>query len=459
MPLFFESHPIQTLLYGNRSVRQVYLGSRLIWPEALQHGIRSFGLCKTHAAFVLNDGTFWTIGSNKHGQLCRIDPGGSWTTPNLAQVPGIHDAVMVAVSCTENGEGTTVLLRDRGRVFSAGFSNSESLYVSTSERIAWTSLGRHGISGSPIFSNFSEVIGLSQICNLWHGRQRLLVQRSNGFVYGYGLDWDVNRAMFQWMQVKDSGGQPLHCADISLHALSPVILRSDGSVDFTGPIAPWFRPVSWPTQDTNILEPVPRTSFLTGIRKITTGRSHLVVLTQNGLLHTVGSDRFGQLCSEKFQYRNPEQGCLLAGEPIVDIACGDHHTVVLLHNGTVKTAGQNHRGQLGRAVVTGNGHDWLYYTGPDRVTEEGWFGNFDVIPGIEDATAVYAGGDMTMILRESGITVCGDNEFGQLGIMTEQHITNADDRMVWCENWHGSRPSFETNLRNAKFHESWNFQG
>jgi len=428
--------------YGNRSIRSVYVGPKLVWPEAEYHGIRSLALCKSHAAFVLNDGTLWTTGSNSHGQLCRIGPSGSWHTPNPAPVPDVTDAKAVVVANTVNGEGTTVVLRERGRVWSAGYSTSPTLSVTAAEPRAYTSLGRSGISGSPTFCNFAEVLGLSDIRKLWLGRGRLLVQRGNGAVYGYGLDWNANRVLFQWMRIPDTNGVPLACSEMALQCRSLVALHDDGSVGVHGPIAGWTRPAEFYPQYTAVLDPAPSATFLTGIRKVTTGLSHLAAVTRTGQLHISGSDQYGQLGSRKFAFRNPERGLLLDGEPVMDVACGDNHTVILCRDGRVKTAGRNHRGQLGRPVPVGNGHDWLYCSGADRVVRDGWFGNADFIPGIDDAIAVTAGGDGTMIVRKSGITVCGDNEFGQLGTVTERHILNSADRPAWRE----TRTPFETNL-------------
>ena len=433
--------------YGHRRIKSVYVGQPLIWPQATLFGIRSASICKTHAAFVLNDGTLWTCGSNLHGQLCRIGPSGSWNTPNLSRVPGIEDAVGVVVSCTVAGEGSTVVLREHGRIHSAGAS--PPLTVSATNKIVYSALGRQSVSGSPTFLNFAEVLGTYYVRKIWHGRGRLFIQRNDGIVYGYGLDWDTNRAALQWMPVKDIAGESLVCSDLSAHASHPVVLRDDGTVSLLGPIADWHRPSEFPTSQTNALQPLSDVRFWEGIRKLATGRSHLAAITRTGFLCTAGSDRYGQLCSAKYQYRNPYRGYLLDDESVTDVACGDHHTVILCRNGRVKTGGRNDRGQLGRAIPVGNGHDWLYFVGADHVVQEGWFGNTDYLPDINDAVAVYAGGDSTIIVRRSGIDVCGDNEFGQLGVATEKHVINSIDRSSWRESWLGDRTAFLTNRRGA----------
>jgi len=438
--------PLVAIYHGDRKIECVLVGTELVWLEANLHGIRSASLCKTHSAFVLNNGTLWTCGSNLHGQLCEVRPSGSWHTPNLAQVPGITDAISVAVSCNVAGEGSTVVLREHGRLHSAGAS--PTLAVSATQKIAYSALGRQSVSGSPVFSNFAEVLGTYYVQKIWHGRGRLFIHRSDG-VYGYGLDWDANRATFQWMPVRDPGGKTLVCSDLSAHALSPAVLRSDGSVLLLGPIADWHRPQGFPNSQTNVLQPSLDDRFLDGIRKLTTGQSHLAAITGAGFLRTAGSDRYGQLCSVKYQYRNPYRGYVLDDVPAADVACGDNHTVILCRNGRVKTGGRNNRGQLGRAVPVGNGHDWLYFVGEDHVMQEGWYGNMDDIPEIDDAVAVYAGGDSTVIICRSGIVVCGDNEFGQLGVRTEKHFVNSSDRNSWRESWQGSRTPFLTNRQTA----------
>ena len=437
------------IYFRGRAVQRLYVGSKLVWPEAERHGIRSASLCRTHSAFVLNNGTFWTCGSNRHGQLCRIGPSGRWDKPNLKQVPDITDAKAVAVSCTPDGEGSTVLLREHGRIHSAGYSNSSSLSVTSTLKRVYSSLGRDGLSGSETFCNFTEILGIHSIDRIWHGRGRLIVRKSDGGVYGFGLDWDTNRGLLRWMQVEDSYGEPLACSDLSLHAEPLVALCSDGTLAIHGPIAPWHRPSEFPASATSVLQPYANEHFLSEIRKVSTGLSHLAAVTRTGYLRMVGSDEFGQLCSPAFRYANPEKGHRL-DEPVRDAACGDYHTVILYPYGRVKTGGRNQRGQLGREIPVGCGHDWLYFTGADRVTENGWFGNGDFIPGIDDATAVYAGGDSTLIVRRNGITVCGDNEFGQLGTATDKHVVNATDRTVWNESGGNPKNPFRTNLTPLK---------
>lgn len=431
------------IYYRGRAIKSIYVGSKLVWPEADRFGIRSASICKTHAAFVLHDGTFWTVGNNEHGQLCRVGPSGSWSQPNLEQVPGITDAREVVVSSTPSGEGSTVLLREHSRIYSAGFSNSSILSVSATEKRAYSSLGRESGSGSLEFSNFAEILGILAVNRIWHGRGRLIVRKLDGSVHGFGLDWDNNRGLLRWMQVNNSYGDPLVCSDLSLQTKHFVALREDGTVAIHGPLADWHRPSELPASDTNALQPYASESFLSGIKKISTGLSHLAAVTRDGFFHVAGSDRYGQLCSHRFQYSNPEKGRRLEDEPIKDVACGDHHTVILCKDGRVKTGGRNQCGQLGRQVPAGHGHDWLYFTGSDQVTRYGWYGNCDYIPDIDDAIAVYAGGDSTMIVRKSGITVCGDNEFGQLGVVTSKTITNAADRLAWSD---GGKAPFETNL-------------
>lgn len=443
MPILSADKKLVAAYHSDRKIKGIYVGMKLVWPEAEQHGIRSAALCKTHAAFVLNDGTFWTTGSNEHGQLCRIGSSGSWNAPNLEQVPGITDARTVVVSNTPEGEGSTALLREYGRIYSAGYSNSSSISVSSTNKRAYTSLGRDCVSGSPTFSNFAEILGLHSITQIWHGRGRLIVQNRLGTVYGFGLDWEANRGLLRWMEVNNSYGEPLVCSDLSIQTPYFTVLRDDDTVAVHGPIADWHRPTELSASDTLILQPYADEYFLSGIKKISTGLSHLAAVTRSGYFHAAGSDRYGQLCSPRFQYSNPERGRLVDSESVADVACGDHHTVILCRDGRVKTGGRNRCGQLGRSVPVGNGHDWLYYTGADRTSQHGWFGNCDYVPDIDDAVAVYAGGDSTMIVRKSGITVCGDNEFGQLGVATDKSINNADDRFDWSTE--GKVP-FETNL-------------
>ena len=83
------------------------------------------------------------------------------------------------------------------------------------------------------------------------------------------------------------------------------------------------------------------------------------------------------------------------------IAAGAAHSVVLRSDGTVWTFGENNAGQLGSPTNNGNPN-------PNPTPTQ--------VPGLTNVTAIAAGGDETLALRNDGtVWAFGDNLYGQLG--------------------------------------------
>ena len=83
--------------------------------------------------------------------------------------------------------------------------------------------------------------------------------------------------------------------------------------------------------------------------------------------------------------------------PVLEVACGNEHTIFRLEDGTVMGCGLNIYGQLGHGLPS------LY--SPVRVEESA------------AVAGVYCAADYTCLLYEDGtIAVCGGNMSGQLGV-------------------------------------------
>lgn len=104
----------------------------------------------------------------------------------------------------------------------------------------------------------------------------------------------------------------------------------------------------------------------------------------------------------------PQQVTVPTASPIIQIACGLHHTVALCANGDVFTFGSNQHGQLG----TG---DLLPYSGPVQVKLN------SVI------VQVAAGSNHTVLMSSRGVVYTfGNHSKGQLGRLPHdvQHNVN-----------------------------------
>lgn len=109
----------------------------------------------------------------------------------------------------------------------------------------------------------------------------------------------------------------------------------------------------------------------------------------------VGSDHERE--TSKLTLLAPAQLLLPGSSPAVQVACGMHHTVLLLQNGQVYTFGSNQHGQLGHGDLILRGSPTLVYSLPT-------------------VTQVAAGSNHSVFLTAWGrVYTCGSHQRGQLG--------------------------------------------
>lgn len=135
--------------------------------------------------------------------------------------------------------------------------------------------------------------------------------------------------------------------------------------------------------------------------QIACGLHHSVLLLQNGQVYTFGSNLYGQLGCGDVLAKNCIQHVKLPNSA-VHIAAGSNHTVILTSKGEVYTFGDYQKEQLGRqsnAVdVSQPGHSSSSYSNP----RSPWHCIPNAIPNIgprygRRATWVGASGDQTFV--------------------------------------------------------------
>lgn len=132
------------------------------------------------------------------------------------------------------------------------------------------------------------------------------------------------------------------------------------------------------------------------------GNAHTLVLLENGDVYSFGSNSSGQLGvprEDKTPHHIPRK-ISLPGKAKA-IAAGDIHSLVLLENGDVYAFGHNRSGGLGYDAAGGVNYSFT----PGKVQ------------GIGAAKAVSAGSQSSLVLLENGdLYSFGNNQYGQLGL-------------------------------------------
>ncbi|CAG8442511.1 17764_t:CDS:1 [Funneliformis caledonium] len=168
-----------------------------------------------------------------------------------------------------------------------------------------------------------------------------------------------------------------------------------------------------------------------GVEKVVCGLRHVVCLNKEGNCFGWGSNKFGQLTNvdkenviveknnksvrrkkkEKL-YFEPIKIFHDLDQRVIDVACGQYHTVLLTHDGKIFTFGLNKYGQLG-------------YDSPAKV-------QFSDIPkkiehgSISRVKSVHCGWNNTIVICDDGkLFICGRNDHGQCG---KDNPKNDDER-------------------------------
>ena len=139
------------------------------------------------------------------------------------------------------------------------------------------------------------------------------------------------------------------------------------------------------------------------VLKIATGLDHSVILLENGSVWAAGKNEWGQLGTGNTFTRWTFSPMIIDPAALfIDIAAGDQHSLVLKNDGTVWATGRNIVGQLG----IGTSGDFTV-----TLTEMTDFNN--------NITAIAAGGSYSLVLKNDGtVWGTGGNTVGQLGVGT-----------------------------------------
>ncbi|MBL0140556.1 MAG: hypothetical protein IPP91_00380 [Betaproteobacteria bacterium] len=129
---------------------------------------------------------------------------------------------------------------------------------------------------------------------------------------------------------------------------------------------------------------------------ISAGNHHSVALSADGTVRTWGDDSTGQLgLGRTLQSTTP--AAVLGVSSVAQVSSGQNHVVALLRDGTVWAWGANNVGQLGDGTVT------------NRSTPA-------PVEGLAGVIAISAGGDHTLALKGDGtVWSWGVNYHGELG--------------------------------------------
>jgi alpha-tubulin suppressor-like RCC1 family protein len=335
-----------------------------------------------HGAWLKPDGTLWTWGSNRYGQLGRN--GDDSESP--VRVPGLSGVKDVA--CAANA--TFAVLGD-GRVMTFGGNEYGQL-----------GNGQVKDSAEPL-----PVPGLNNVVAVASAHRSTLALTSEGMVWEWGDDSKGSLPN----QVAGLDGV-IAIARAEAHG---VALKKDGTV--------WVWGMYHGAGDLGngcygcAGEPI-RVPDLSEVAAITAGYQLTVALKKDGTVWTIGYGEAGQLGDgTRRSVSRPVKVSNLAG--VKAIAAGYMHVLALNGDGTVWAWGDNHYGELGNPGFNFSSKDIK----PDNHPKPVHCGS------LTNVVAIAAGGKHSLALTEKGkLYGFGDNGAGALGPDPES-MNQADSPM------------------------------
>ena len=166
------------------------------------------------------------------------------------------------------------------------------------------------------------------------------------------------------------------------------------------------------------------------IKQIACGSNHTFILKTNGSLWCCGYNNYGQLGLGNTTNRTSfTQVTTNMNDDVIQVACGQSHTIIQKKDGTLWACGYNYYGQLGLGDTT------------DRTTFTRVANNIN-----NDVKQIACGDNHTFILKIDGsIWGCGYNYYGQLGLNNTNNKTsftqvtpniNNDVKQIVCGSTH-----------------------
>lgn len=362
-------------------------------------------------AALKSDGTAWTWGGNRYGQLGQgfSSPGGCLCVPTPAQALAVSHVVQVA---SHNAAYFMLFLRADGTVWGAGdngYGEMTSAVCSpypcvgktTPAQLSPATLTR--ITSLAVYNDGGSARRDDGTVWVWGAAQ--YGQLGNGTTISGGCACSTSVVQATGL----SAVATLGAADSTLYALM-VAAASTASAWGDNGVGQMADGAATPcAPDPCVGNPVPyAASGITGIVQLTAGASFGLALKSDGTVWGWGDNSFAQLTSAACAgvpctgSTTPIQLAPATLTGVVSIAAGAYFGMALRSDGTVWTWGDDHYGQLGNGTTVTTG--CFCTSAPVQVS------------GLTMVAAVAAGGEAAYALLSDGtVWAWGDNAYSEQG--------------------------------------------
>jgi len=312
-------------------------------PTQVLSGVLAVAGGFNHSMALKSDGTVWTFGDNKSGQLGRsVNSGIDAANPVPAPVPGLTNVVAI-----DAGGFHSLALKGDGTVWAWGHNAEGALGTATNND---TELP----NPTP-----TQVPGLTGISAIAAGDYHSMALKSDGTLWTFG--WNLYGQLGDPLTSGDPGANPTPVQVLTgidmiaaggSHSLAVTTtdeLKTFG-LNFFGQLG------TATNSGTSTDNPNPTTVIATQVAAVAAGLDHSLVLKTDGTLWTFGYNWDGELgttTNNGTANPNPVPTQVLSG--VDEIAAGGYHSLLFNDDRELITFGWNNRGQLG--VTSNSGSD------------------------------------------------------------------------------------------------------
>ncbi|KAI6205111.1 putative E3 ubiquitin-protein ligase HERC4 [Aphelenchoides besseyi] len=267
-----------------------------------------------HTLALTSSGQIYSCGANDKGELGRD------SSDLIGKVDFRKNLRIVQIA---TGSAHNLAIADDGRLFAWG--SNEYLQCGLD-------------ASSTVVSLPARVKDVSQVCQVACGNisSIVLIETNKVLVFG----WYINESV-----------KPLE-----IELLSPVpIRRIEAGSDHYAAISSGGYVLLWGRNDKSQTSVVGKSEVripvvvagINSVSQVACGATHTVVLTRDGRIYAFGGNTFGQLGNDdRKDQPSPSLVVDLRNQPVVSIAAGSNHSVVLTPN-RLYSFGMNSNGQLG----------------------------------------------------------------------------------------------------------------
>jgi len=353
-----------------------------------------------HSIFLLEDGTVRTVGYNEYGQCCT----GTNNTPQLSlyTIPDLNNVKQVAcgvhhsIFLLEDGTVRTVGYNEYGQC-GTGKDNIEQLSLYT----------------IPNLNNVKQVA-----CGYYH--TVFLLEDGTVRTVGYNGSGQCGTGKTSSEQLSLYTIPNLNnVKQVACGVHHTVFLLEDGTVRTVGGNDFGQCGTGKTSSEQLSLYTIPD---LNNVKQVACGYYHSIFLLEDGTVRTVGGNYFGQCGTGKTSNTQLSLYTIPELNNVKQVACGYYHTVFLLKDGTVRTVGYNGSGQCGTGKD--NIEQLSLYTIPDlnNVKQVACGGHHSIFL-LEDGTVRTVGDDYF------GQYGTGNTNTSQLSLYTIPNLNNV--RSLW----------------------------